>query len=371
MKYPQWLKLIVLLLFLGGGISSPSLTNQLIYKWVSGPKHIPPGVLICHPVVLTALETLSVLTDGETHKEFNGLYVRPLRNISESLRFNHTNTLLLRAGTEVLDSGIKAIENLATLHFIDFIYPRRSLYKFNEALKETHQSSYFPSILQRRYINWDTELISVGTATMTAHWIHNFEPKNSGLRVFHSQLDKHGGIRPVAIDSMSIVGNFLFSEFDGLQLLHLPLNHNITLLILLSRQVIDNKSYEIPNQYNPLELLKKGKMEFVEVQMPKIEFEYRAELVPRALNGMGIRRVHQKNADFSKLTSSKIKLSSMVHATSIRIDEFGINEEPFEIGHSAPLKSEPEKLTFIADRPFFFSILNETQLLFSGEFLGP
>ncbi|XP_016988714.1 alpha-2-antiplasmin-like [Drosophila rhopaloa] len=369
MKYPFWSKLLVLLLFLGGSISSFSLTPQLIHKWVSGPKHIPPGVLIYHPEVLKALETLAVLTDGETHKEFDGLHVRPLPKINQDLWVNYTNTLLLKAGTEVLDSGRKAIENLAALQFIDFTYPRRSLFKFNEALKDTHQNSYFPSVLQRRYIHWDTQLISVGTATMTAQWVHNFEPKNSGLRVFHCQLDEHGGTRPVAIDAMSIQGNFLFSEFDGVQLLHLPLKHNLTLIILLSPELVGKKPYQIPNHYDPLELLKMGTMKIVRVQIPKIELEYRAELVPRALDGMGIRHVHRKNADFSKLTSSKIRLSSMVHATSIRIDEFGINEEPFEIRSSSSPESENQM--FIANRPFFFSIVNNTQVLFSGEFLGP
>jgi len=319
------------LMLLGASISSPSLSPQLLHKLISGRDPLPPGVLIYHPEVLNALETLSVITDGETYKEFDGLYVRPLPKISPELWVNHTNTLLLAEGTGVLYPGLQAIAELAQLKFIDFTFPRRSLFKFNEFLKDTHQSSYFSSILQRRKLNADTQLISVSTATMSAQWIQSFDPKNSGLRVFHSQVDEHGGSRTVAIDSMVMTGSFLYDDFKGLQLLHLPLKNNLTFLILLSPQISDKKSYKIPNQYNPLELLKKGYLETVDVQIPKLEFEYRSELVPTALNGMGIRRVHEKDADFSRLTLNKIKLSSMVHATSIRLDEFGINEEPFEI----------------------------------------
>jgi len=56
---------------------------------------------------------------------------------------NHTNTLLLAEGTGVLYPGLQAIAELAQLKFIDFTFPRRSLFKFNEFLKDTHQSSYF------------------------------------------------------------------------------------------------------------------------------------------------------------------------------------------------------------------------------------
>nr|XP_016928204.1 alpha-2-antiplasmin-like [Drosophila suzukii] len=371
MKYPLWLKLLMQLMLLGASISSPSLSPQLLHKLISGRDPLPPGVLIYHPEVLNALETLSVITDGETYKEFNGLYLRPLPKISPELWVNHTNTLLLAEGTGVLYPGMQAIAELAQLKFIDFTFPRRSLFKFNEFLKDTHQSSYFSSILQRRKLNADTQLISVSTATMSAQWMQSFDPKNSGLRVFHSQVDEHGGSRTVAIDSMVMTGNFLYDDFKGLQLLHLPLKNNLTFLILLSPQIRDKKSYKIPNQYNPLELLKRGNFETVDVQIPKLEFEYRTELVPTALNGMGIRRVHKKDADFSRLTLNKIKLSSMVHATSIRLDEFGINEEPFEIRTLAFSKVLRSNQLFMADRPFFFSIVSENQVLFTGEFLGP
>ncbi|XP_016992667.2 serine protease inhibitor 2.1-like [Drosophila takahashii] len=370
MSNPPWSILPMVLLSLGAVISSPSLSPQLLHKAISGRDPKPPGVLIFHPEILNVLETLSVLTGGETQKEFNGLYVRPLPKISQRLGVNHTHTLLLKDGTDVLDSGRRAIAKLTQLKFLDFTYPRRSLFKFNEALKDTHQSSHFPSILQRRKLNGDTQLMSISTATITAQWIRSFDPRNSGLRVFHSQLDEHGGVRPVAIDSMIITGYFLYDQFDGLQLLHLPLKKNLTLLILLSTKVTNKKSYMLPNQYNPLELLKRGKKVTVKVQIPKIEFEYRVELVPTALNEMGIQRVHRKDADFSRLTSSKIKLSSMVHATSIRIDEFGINEEPFEVDIRTYQKALRSNRQFIANRPFFFSVVTQEQVLFTGEFLG-
>ncbi|XP_016967751.1 intracellular coagulation inhibitor 2-like isoform X2 [Drosophila biarmipes] len=371
MKYPVWLEILMQLIWLGSSISNPSLSPQLLHKLISGQDPVPPGVLIYQPGVINALETLSVLTDGESQKEFNGLYVRPLPRISQRLWLNHTNTLLLKDGTEVLDSGKRAIANLANLELIDFTYPRRSLFKFNEFLKDTHQSSYFSSILQRRKLKWDTQLISVSTATMSAQWIQSFYPKFSKLRVFHSQVDEHGGNRKVAVESMIVEGNFLYDEFDGLKLLHLPLKENSTLLVLLSPEVRDKNSYELPNRYNPLELLKRGKLATVLVQLPKFEFEYRTELVPTALNGMGLRRVHGKDADFSKLTPSKIRLSSMVHATSIRIDEFGINEEPFEPKLVSPVRIGPSLRVFYANRPFYFSIVNKNQVLFTGEFLGP
>ncbi|XP_017044391.1 plasminogen activator inhibitor 2 type A-like [Drosophila ficusphila] len=372
MRYPILIKLVGFLLILDCATSNFSLTPQLIHQSIAGDNPDPPGVLIYHPAVLDALESLSVITDGDTHKEFSGLYERPLPKISQSLFVNHTNTLLLKTDTKVLPSVWGTLAPLASLKFMNFVFPRRSLFKFNEALKETHQNSQFPSILQRRYLNVNTQLMSVGTATMTAQWAESLRPTNFGLQVFHSQLDKHGGNRSVAIDSLVIFGNFLFSEFDGLKLVHLPLSNNVTLLILLSPQNTDNKPYKIPNQYDPIDLLKKGSPTNVEVQMPKIEFEYRTELVPQALNRMGIHRVHEKNADFGKLTLSQIKLSNMVHATSIRIDEFGINEEPFEIlNFTLPTRSDKNNHVFVANHPFYFSIVSENHVLFSGEFLGP
>ena len=103
------------------------------------------------------------------------------------------------------------------------------------------------------------------------------------------------------------------------------------------------------------------------VKIPKFDFEYKGDL-KEIFENMGIENIFSNEADFSKISDEKLKVSDIIHKTFISFNETGTEAGAATlIGMemmSAPAQREMIELVF--DRPFLFFIEYDGEILFMG-----
>lgn len=110
----------------------------------------------------------------------------------------------------------------------------------------------------------------------------------------------------------------------------------------------------------------------VNVKLPKFKIEGKSNLIP-ALESIGIRKPFSDEADFSKLSDEKVKVSEMRQANSFLIDEKGIEAAAVtevDFGTTELPPTNPNQVVnFHADRPFFFLLTEQSTgcVLFIGK----
>jgi serine protease inhibitor len=142
-------------------------------------------------------------------------------------------------------------------------------------------------------------------------------------------------------------------------------NHDFnTAVRLLTLTKLDNCNYAMTRKFG-------------EIKMPRFSNEFQYELL-EPLKNLGIEAAFSPfEADFSEMINNKVYISSVLHKTSIRVNEKGteaiaktaimVEEQcAVEFDESLPFK-------FIANRPFIFFIRdNQTKsILFMGIIRNP
>ncbi|XP_022230764.1 corticosteroid-binding globulin-like [Drosophila obscura] len=357
------------------------LNELLLHRYIAGRHGEAPGSLICHPPLMLAFQALFLLSDGRTREQMNGKWRgRPEGGISgEWPKVAGFRSLLVRP-MDIPDSARSAVKTVSDLEMMDFEYPGTSLFDINQRL-EVFTSPLVESLVKKRHLSKHTQMISISAGAVEGYWESAFPRENTRFRRFHSQLDSEGRGRTVAIPTMHQVGlHYSYAKLEDGEMLLVPLagNTNVKFMILLSSIYFrDGKPhrYIIPRHNNLTELLRLGKQQLVELQLPKMQFSYAVELVPHILNDLGLPDLHSDAASFGRLSNdSKLRLSSMMHTAAIDLDESGINVVKQSHHGKKGIVQELSKdngVKFFADRPFFFAILDQQQVYFTGEFWDP
>ncbi|BFG06459.1 neuroserpin-like [Drosophila madeirensis] len=353
------------------------LNEWLLHKHIAGRQGEgeAPGSLICHPPLMLAFQALFLLSDGRTCEQMNGKWKGPPEaGISGAWpKVAGFRSLLVRP-MAIPDSARSALRRVSDLEIMDFEYPGTSLFDINQRL-EVFTSPLVESLVKRRHLSKDTQMISLSAGAFEGYWERPFPRENTQFRRFHSQ-----GGRIVAIPTMYQAGfHCSYAKLADGELLLVPLagSTNVQFMILLSSiEFRDGKPirYIIPRHDSLTGLLTLGKRQLVELQLPKMQFSYAVELVPHILNDLGLPDLHSEAASFGRLSNeTKLRLSSMMHTAAIDLDESGINvvKQSYRGGEDRVRSSKYNGMKFYADRPFFFAMLDQQRVYFTGEFWDP
>lgn len=199
-------------------------------------------------------------------------------------------------------------------------------------------------------------------------WTTKFEAKNTSKKAF---MTENGTKRTV--DMMAQTANFNYTEDETMQVVQLPYgNQAFSMLVLLPQSgkkqtdviaTLKNKEYwgKIKSRLRNHE---------VELFLPKFKTEY-SKRMNNVLKNMGMELAFTDEADFSRMSDYRAKISFVKQDTYISTDESGteaaaVTTVGMEVTSAGP--QQPQKVTFRADKPFIYVIQeNSTRaILFMG-----
>ncbi len=236
--------------------------------------------------------------------------------------------------------------------------------------ESTHQK--IQNLLSDSEFDESTRLVLANAVYFHGNWKTPFSKKDTSPRPFYLSSGDM-----IHSETMLQTGRFDYYENEDLKAVALPYiqNHDSTCtpicLIVLSKskEILDLE--KIKNAISSLQPA------MVQIQVPKFTLEERIELKP-LLNQLGIQKAFsQDEADFSGINGlGGLYLSAVLHKSFFAFDELGVEAAAATaaIINATTAVSKPVRVfPFIADRPFYFFLLDQKTetMLFMGHIENP
>ena len=194
-------------------------------------------------------------------------------------------------------------------------------------------------------------------------WTTEFKPENTQQKDFQALDGKTD-----TVSMMQRKGKIDYFTNGELQAVRLPYgNEKISMILVLPKKELNqwingmnaDKWKELVTGFHPVRDL--------ELQIPKFKMEYGLKQLNGALNGLGMKEAFSDGADFSGIAEN-ICISQVLHKAVVDVNEQG-TEAAAVTSVEMVFTSAQEPVAFIADRPFFFAIVDneEGNLLFMGK----
>jgi len=199
-------------------------------------------------------------------------------------------------------------------------------------------------------------------------WTTPFEPERTFDGVF-TALD---GTKQ-AIRMMNRHGRVEYTQGEDYKAVRLPYgNGNISMIAILPDEDIHINTFVEAMNHEQLSTIRSTLIETedVNLQIPRFELEYGIKQLNDSLAALGMEEAFSSRADFSGIRPG-IYISEVLHKAVIEVNEEGSEAAAATVvvmQESAVL----EPVTFIADRPFLFLIMDEKTetILFMGKVAG-
>lgn len=235
--------------------------------------------------------------------------------------------------------------------------------------------SKIKNLLPEGSIDADTLLVIVSAIYFRGYWSNSFEKAATREQTFHLSQHEH-----TTVDMMTrAVTEFNYHESADLdcQVLELPYVGKVSMFVLLPRDVDGLSSVESRlNAGSLAEAFRSMEATRVKVSLPKFEEDQMVTL-RQSLEQMGMTDMFENKADLSGIDGTRrLKVTEAAHKAFIAVDEEG-TEAAASTAYVLKTKSaagiEPSFVTFTADRPFVYAIVNRATncVLFLGRFVTP
>ncbi|XP_053620332.1 serine protease inhibitor 77Ba-like [Plodia interpunctella] len=219
---------------------------------------------------------------------------------------------------------------------------------------------------------FDTNLILLDSLYFKGFWNQAFSSANTDFADFHDEYGNNIGMVPLMFTN----SEFNYSNIDQIKatVLQLPYGENkeYSMLIflpydgvLLSAMLYKIKDISLATVFRKFEM---DGPRTIDVQIPRFEISSELDNLKELLTDMGIRSIFDVNAKFD--VGVDVYVNNFVQKTKIEVTEEGTEAASVT---EAGLGWRSLDESFIANRPFFFMIVNsEKELpLFVGAFSKP
>jgi len=258
------------------------------------------------------------------------------------------------------------------IKFIDFVgQAENSRLTVNQwvAEKTNHKIT---DLLKENDITPDTRLILTNAIYFKASWLYQF---NEALTRKSDFYLSNGSI--IKTDMMfENTGRYLYLQKTDFEMIAIPYAGNIysMYIILPSAKTSLDKVVKTLNH----DFIQKTELEmrsaYVNLYLPRFNFMFTSQL-NTVLKNMGMTDAFNNNADFSGMTGkTDLILDKILHKTFIKVDEKGTEAAASTAVIMMERAAPPEdKITFNANRPFFFYIKNNESgnIIFVGQISNP
>ena len=234
---------------------------------------------------------------------------------------------------------------------------------------EKHTKGLIKDLLHKP-LDAGTKLALFNALYFKGKWANKFNKDKTIRAPFHNADGKETRVRMMCAYSLPLKA----LEDDGLTAVTLPYgNGSFAMTLVLPAEnmtidecisMLDGKRLSQWHSYN-----ENGSTIEAEVQLPKFEIEYGAELNDH-LQAMGIKSAFCADADCSNLSNFSLYINKVFQKARIIVDEEG-TEAAAVTGVSMDLMSPigPDNKSFVFDRPFVFYISERStsSILFMGK----
>jgi serpin B len=363
-----------------------------------------------------AFTMLLAATDGETRKEiaqalghtgpekellnelsiFKDFALKPEKK--NQVKIKISNGLWPAKDLKVLEGyrqQMKSVFN-ATVKPLDFARKsRQAVDEINQTVSQQTEGK-INKLFTYQSINAETRLVITSALYFKGLWHKAFKKQFTTDRKFYISEDEH-----VDIKMMNQTENYKYFEDENVQVICLPYKDlNYSLLIALprdrnsTRNENSNLTGKLNNNNESLQNRDFTRINHISSQLSTELFEYWIDnleskkiklalpsftvkngynLIP-AFQALGVKRVFEADADFSKMTTEhNLFVSKAVHSTFLELTEEGTEAAAatgIAVGKSI---SRPRIIEMTIDHPFFFVIQEERSgaFLFAGKINNP
>ncbi|NLN64005.1 MAG: serpin family protein [Clostridiaceae bacterium] len=303
--------------------------------------------------------------DGMTREDINLAYAwetNRLTNLDKKVTLRNANSIWTRNNFEIKKDFVEMNQKYLSAEAQALDFDKPSATETINSWVDEKTNGLIPEIVTPP-IPQDTIMYLINAIYFKGEWTTEFEEKETKEQNFHS-LDGSTGRVPM----MRRNGKIDYFQNEELKAVRLPYgDEKISMVLILPHEDINqwihgmdhDKWKEIQENLRPVS--------DVELQIPKFKMEYGKKELKEVLSGLGIMEAFSQTADFSGIADN-ILISSILHKAVVDVNEKG-TEAAAVTSIEVKVTSVREPVSFIADRPFFFAIVdNEAgSILFMGK----
>ena len=280
----------------------------------------------------------------------------------KAARILTSNSIWLDRKRKLLADYTIAAEGIfgAAANEVDFSNGRAAVGEIN-GFVEKKTEGMIKNLLGPENVSGDTEAILVNTLYFKCDWLDPFPRERTQKGRFHLS-----GGRSRSVDMMHDKRRIPYAERNGVKAIRIPYKDlDYSFIAVLP-----------PEGLAPVNLLadfakggfarimKEMTSEEIAVSLPRLDVDFRASLFG-PLKDSGVRAVFTDTADISGITGRPLKVSDVIHATKLKVDEVS-TEAAAATAIVERCACHPK--FFRADRPFLAAIVdrNSGLVLFAG-----
>lgn len=225
--------------------------------------------------------------------------------------------------------------------------PEQARQLINDDIAETTRG-LIPELLPAGSVDSETVAALVNALYLKVAWTEAFDRRSTSPETFHAP----GGGRDV--ETMHATRSMGYAARDGWQVVGLPAVGGVEAVVLLPDTDLDRAEPELTDLNRLLSPLDQQR---VALSLPKFEVTGDAEL-RTPLEALGAGTLFTPAADFSALTPSSLRISTIAHQAVLRVDESGLEgaAATAAIMRLTAVVQQPDPIRVDVDRPFLFLV---------------
>jgi len=222
-----------------------------------------------------------------------------------------------------------------------------------------------PTILDK--VKPNAVLYLINALYFKADWKTSFNKDHTKDAIFYSSEGEKQVKMMKKTDKVLYANN---SVFSSIQLPYKEEKYTMTIFLPEENKTVDDALNYFKTE-KLTEYLTSYKEEEVDIAIPKFKFAFEKEL-NQTLQSLGLTNVFTDNADFSGLTSGKVKVSSVKQKTFIDVNEEGTEAAAVTVVETVATSIQ-ENISFTANKPFIFFITEKetNSICFAGRISAP
>ena len=229
--------------------------------------------------------------------------------------------------------------------------------------------------------NLDVKLLLINALAIDMEWLDRFESENTTSRPFTKENKEE--INVAMMHKTSTTNEFYQDE--NYSVLSMPFkSYNGTNLEFIAIMPTDQDLKEMltsDNMNNTIsDLLSKLHTpvnQELSISIPRFDFEYKASL-KNDLQQMGIKEAFSINADFTKISNTRLHVDDVIHKANIKCSEKGVKAAAATViimkDNAMIMDPDPKEIVYLNyNKPFMFIIrdTNTKEVWFTGTIYEP
>ncbi len=318
------------------------------------------------------LKELLAFLEMSADEHQNTVYSKLLRESNDKYELISANALWLHNEYQIRPEYVDIVAGAyqATLKRVDYKGNLEEVVSRINSWVAEQTKNKIPTLVTRDLVSSLTKLILTNAVYFKGQWEETFVKSQTQREMWQNDERRYN------IQVMNRTGQYNLFEGDKFKVLELPYQgDDLSMLVFLPNISFSLKDIDLtPNLFNVV-VNNLTEEERVVVKFPKFKLEKNLRLGD-LLRQMGVNLSFGDEADFSGIGEEPLKISEVVHASFVDVNEEGTEAAAATavvMKRCAVSMIRPPEKQFFATRPFVFFIRNvkTNTVLFAGRLVNP